>query len=136
MGITLKTVSVKWDNETVRMSDELQASFAPFIEGRSQLVRLAISILHKIVSTSGTVHVVTQHLQGLPCITSSPAPLQPAKVPTSFFPRLQLKAFAHQVAAQVSPRAGEKGAASGIAAPSHSSHYEFEELLRKAAGVN
>jgi hypothetical protein len=132
MGISLKTVSVKWDTETVRMSDELQASFAPFIEGRSQLTRLAISILHKIVSTSGTVHVVTQHLQGLPCITSSPAPLQPAKVPTSFFPRLQLKAFAHQVARSGAVQGGASST-NGDIAPSHT---EFETLLKRAAGVN
>ena len=87
MGVTLKAVTVKWDAETSRMSDELQVSFAPFIEGRSQLTRLAISVLHKIVSTSGTVHVVTQHLQGLPCISSS-SRLEPAKIPISMFPKL------------------------------------------------
>jgi hypothetical protein len=90
VGINLKTISVKWDTETARMSNELQEKFAPFIEGRSQLTRLAISVLHKIVSTSGTVHVVTQHLQGLPCISSSP-PLRPAAIPTSFFPKFGLK---------------------------------------------
>jgi hypothetical protein len=124
MGITLKTVSVKWDAETVRMSDELATGFAPFIEGRSQLTRLAISILHKIVSTHGTVHVVTQHLQGLPAITLKPA-LQPASIPTRFFPKFG------RVAQKGAVLEGA-GSKNGDMAPSHS---EFEELLRRAAGV-
>lgn len=121
MGITLKTVSVKWDPETIRMSDELQANFAPFIEGRSQLTRLAISIVHKIVNTHGTVHVMTQHLQGLPAIT-----LKPAAIPTAFFPKFS------RVAQKGAVLEGARGT-NGDIAPSH---IEFEELLKRAAGVN
>lgn len=93
MGITLKTVSVKWDPETVRMSDELQAQFAPFVEGRSQLTRLAIKKLYADVSTHGTLAVIGECLQVLPSISSRPQaePLQPAKIPSSFYPKFAFK---------------------------------------------
>ena len=90
MGINLKTVSVKWNDETIRMADELAASFAPFIEGRSQLTRLAIKKLYADVSTNGTVATMAACIQGLPANTSRP--LQPAAVPSSLFPKLTFKA--------------------------------------------
>jgi len=89
MGIHLKTVSVKWNDETIRMADELAASFAPFIEGRSQLTRLAIRKLYADVMTAGTVATMAACIQGLPSNTLRP--LQPAAVPTSLFPKFGLK---------------------------------------------
>lgn len=90
MGVELKTVTVRWDPETVRMSDELQASFAALVENRSQLNRLAIRKLHADVMRDGTVAVIASYLQGLHCKTSA-SPLQPAAIPTRLFPKMAFK---------------------------------------------
>lgn len=57
MGVTLKTVSVKWDPETLRMCDELQEKFSTFVEGRSQLTRLIVRLIHRSVCTDKTLQV-------------------------------------------------------------------------------
>ena len=89
MGITLRTVSVKWDVDTVRMSDELQVCFTPLIEGRSQLTRLAIRKLYSDVINNGTLATLGECLQVLPGITSRP--LETADVPHSLFPKMAFK---------------------------------------------
>lgn len=110
MGIQLKTVSVKWDPDTLRMCDDLQEKFSPFVEGRSQTSRLVVKLMYRIVSTEGTVQVITKYLQGLSGNTSSSQPeipfpafpevgkhqefehlLQQAAVPKSFFPKFGFK---------------------------------------------
>lgn len=101
MGLELKTVTLTWDPETFAACDEMQQKFAPFVEGRSQTSRLVFKMLLKIVNMRGTVDVLTAHLQDVVNKTSSyqpgielpaPAPLQPATVPTSFFPKMAFKA--------------------------------------------
>ena len=90
MGIQQKAITVKWDAETTRMADELQTSFAPFVEGRSQLTRLAIKKLYADVMANGTVATMAACIQGLPCNSLSPR-LEPAKVPSSLFPKMAFK---------------------------------------------
>ena len=71
MGLTMTAVTVKWDADTLRMANELEDRFSPLVEGRSQLTRLAIKIVYRVVTTTGTVQVITGHLQGLLGTSSS-----------------------------------------------------------------
>jgi len=63
MSLPLPTVSVKWDPETLRMCNELQAAFALFVDNRSQLTRLLVKIVHQLVLTNGVEAVVVNHLR-------------------------------------------------------------------------
>lgn len=71
MGVEMQKVTLKWDEETLRFSDELQERFAPFAENRSQLSRIVYRIMHKIVRTQGTIQTLCEHLQDSHRLTSS-----------------------------------------------------------------
>lgn len=63
MGVQLKTVSVKWDAETLRMMKDLQQQFSLFVTNRSQATRLVVKLMHQIVLTNGVQAVVVNHLR-------------------------------------------------------------------------
>jgi hypothetical protein len=63
MGIHLKSVTVKLDPETLRIFDELQQQFSPFVDNRSQMIRLVVKLMHRIVSTNGVLAVVVNHFE-------------------------------------------------------------------------
>ena len=86
MGVELKTVSLKWDDETLEAAAELQEMFSPFVEGRSQLSRVVFKMFLKIIRTQGMLEVVVATLQGLQRNTSShQLPIQFPSLPS---PRL------------------------------------------------
>jgi ribonucleotide reductase beta subunit family protein with ferritin-like domain len=63
MGAQKKTVSVKWDKETLRMAEDLQQWFSLFVDGRSQMTRLVVKLVHQLVLTEGVQAVVVNHLR-------------------------------------------------------------------------
>lgn len=112
MGIVLKTVSLKWDAETIQAADTLLEMFSPFVEGRSQLSRLVFKMFLKIVRTQGMLEVLVASLQGLQGNTSShqlpkefpaafPGAGNQAGSDTSLGPRLDKRPISRLVAASV-----------------------------------
>lgn len=71
MGVELKTISLKWNEETCEAVSTLLEMFDPFFEGRSQLSRFVFPAFLKIVRTKGMLEVLTASLQGLHRNTSS-----------------------------------------------------------------
>lgn len=76
MGVEMQKVTLKWDEDTVRFSDELQGDFAPFAANRSHLSRIVYRIVHGIVRTRGTVQILCEHMQGSLRPTSSDAQME------------------------------------------------------------
>ncbi|MDP9162376.1 MAG: hypothetical protein M3O09_19390 [Acidobacteriota bacterium] len=121
MSLPMERWTVYSSTRMVRIDAELKEKLAPFGASRSERFRFAYDLAFAIVCGDRTNAMVAAIL--------------------SAYQETKSIHFSHQP--QISPATGGKGAAtSGIVAPipikgfQGGTHYEFESLLRHAAGMN